>query len=63
MIRISESFIVCVDIFDNDESALTVLKRGKEGYKQVNALYGNKAEELYAKLCGAKDLSKSESMF
>lgn len=61
MIRISECLIVCIDISENDESALTVLKRGKEGYKQVNALYGNKAEELYAKLCGAKDLLKSGS--
>lgn len=61
MIRISENFIVCVDISDNDESALIVLKRGKEGYTQVNALHGNKAEELYAKLFGAKDLPKSGS--
>ena len=61
MIQISECLIVCIDISENDESALTVLKRGKEGYKQVNTLYGNKAEELYAKLCGAKDLPKSGS--
>ena len=62
MIQISESFIVCVDISDNDKSTLTVLKKGKEGYKAVNILFGDKAEELYAKLCGAKDLSKLGSI-
>lgn len=48
---VNESFIVGFDISDDVElSTMVVLRRDKDGLRQVNVLNGKDAEEFYYKL-------------
>lgn len=53
---VNESFIVGFDISDDVYlSTMVVLRRDKDGLRQVNVFSGKEAEELYNKIAKRKE--------
>jgi hypothetical protein len=50
MLQVSESYIVCIDITEDDEAALSITKLTGSTPYYVNTYIGNEAIELYRKL-------------
>lgn len=53
-LKISETYIVGVDITDNDVPTITIVTQTNNGMDFVNAVTGDKAVELYELLTNKK---------
>ena len=65
MSKINESYIVGFDVEDEqDMSVAVVLRRDKDGLRQVNVFEGDEAEDLYLKLtnCNFSDSRKKHML-
>lgn len=54
MLKVSESYIIGVDITGDDESVITVAQNQGSKWKYINTVVGKDAEEVYEKLINNK---------
>lgn len=54
MLKISESYLIGVDLGLDDELCITIVKRGEnKRLDVVKTVFGEEAEELYEKMTGS----------